>query len=877
MKSNVFSILLACAAFAVFAPRAGAMDALRGQTNGVPLGGVGAGSFEILPDGAFANLTINNNRTAEQRIASSRGAFFAVRTESNNHKVGRILTTTSQLFLAKSARDPRSLYLKSTGIHYTGYYPKATLRYSDISLPVKPALTAFSPIIPHDERASAMPAAIFVFNVENPNKVSVTTTVAFSWENLNGNVGKFVQQNRSRESLIRDMKSGRLEGLLFGHRGTHRQSIWGQYAVMADCPGNDITARQWAPLSADSTADLWDDLMDDGRLTNEVLSQPGQFAGALACRTVIPAKTTVQVAFVLSWYFPHYLAGDDDMGNWYTTLWPDAEKVAREALAKRRDLLARVDGWQRYILHSNLPDDLRDMLINNLYVLTTNTLHTSDDRYSIMETPAGPMMGTLDQRFYSSIATLLFFPGLEKKEMRLFGDSRHPKDQGRIFHDLGYCRLDQPKTGTTDKRWTDLNPKFVLMAWRDYLWTGDAALLADLYPMIKQAMAYTLRQDENSAFLPTQHGRSTTYDDWAFHGVNSYASSLWLAAIQAHIRIAGVMHDTDEARRYSEIYPKAAASFERLLWDQQGGYYYLYNDPAAKAEADHPAINPGCHDGQLAGQWYADFLKLGRLFPQDHIARAIQRIHTLNEKPFGVAKGLMPDGAPVANPSSENWWSESENGWPGYETAHYAAFAVTNGRPEIGLGVAEKQYENIHRKFGLTWNQPLRWDLTKNGPYGWGADRYMTSPSIWHLLIALEGFALDTPSRAMWFQPSLPKGAAVFVAPLFTPETLGMARFKESGAGQGYEQRVAFQFDRGLPLRTLYLRIPKDVASVTARAGRTIVRKIHGKNKSATEMIAVTEVRLTDEPTYRTARVTFAKEQSFGPAVVTVRLTASKR
>ena len=49
------------------------------------------------------------------------------------------------------------------------------------------------------------------------------------------------------------------------------------------------------------------------------------------------------------------------------------------------------------------------MLINSLYILTTNSIWTKDDRFSLMETPWAPRMGAMGQRLYSSIATLLFF------------------------------------------------------------------------------------------------------------------------------------------------------------------------------------------------------------------------------------------------------------------------------------------------------------------------------------------------------------------------------------------------------------------------------------------------------------------------------------
>ncbi|MFA6449386.1 MAG: GH116 family glycosyl-hydrolase [bacterium] len=800
-------IILTCAAPAF------AFIAKPGQLNGVPLGGIGTGSLEILPDGRFANITINNNHSQSERVTFATGSLFAVNIEQNSASSSYLLQTDSQLNLAGISQDPQRLLLPQDSVTYDGLYPKMNVDYIIPDSQIKLSMTGFSPVVPGNIEASGMPAAVFSFEISNPSQSGANVSIAFSWENLNGTTKQLNRAGRYPAKLIRTGPADSISGISFGYLKKTAESYWGTYVTLVDCPADGNTgAMMWAPDTAEGFAGFWKTFANGGALSAEIDPEPEAYSGALSCRISLKPGETREIAFSLSWYFPDYFSGSSiegvNMGNFYATQWSGAAPIAQTALAKRRDLLGAVDAWHKPILDSNLPEWLKQMLINNLYVFTTNTLHAKDGKYSIMETPGGPMMGTLDQGFYSSIATMLFFPELEKTEINLFADTQHHEDAGRIYHDLGRARFDKPSAGTTDKKWTDLNPKFALMAYRNYLWTGNREEIAKLYPKLKQVMAFTFGQDDDGDLLPDQNGRSTTYDDWAFYGANSYASGIYLASMAAYSEIAAAMNDPVESEKYGSLLPRASKSFEDKLWDDKDNFFILYNDTALPDGGDRPDIMRGSHDGQLAGQWYADFLALGKLFPQERIDSAIKYIGKLNQKEFGVAKGLMTDGSPIPNPPSENWWSESENGWPHYEICHYASLAIMNGFANAGLDSVSRVYKNIHEVNQLPWNQPLRWDLSKNEPYGWGADRYMTSPGVWHVLLALEGFNINLPLQKLWLRPQLPSDMDSLKAPLITPITWGWMDFSETISKKEYHQSLSISFDDPMTVRELFVKAP---------------------------------------------------------------------
>ena len=64
--------------------------------------------------------------------------------------------------------------------------------------------------------------------------------------------------------------------------------------------------------------------------------------------------------------------------------------------------------------------------------------------------------------------------------------------------------------------WKDLNSKFVLMVYRDYVLTGrtDKAFLRETWPAMKDAIEY-LRQFDHGGGVPENSGYpDQTYDDW---------------------------------------------------------------------------------------------------------------------------------------------------------------------------------------------------------------------------------------------------------------------------------------------------------------------------------------------------------------------------
>src|SRR5579871_2426373 len=156
-----------------------AMDAQTGIVHsqrlesGVPLGGIGTGTFELMTDGAVSRATINNNWS--HPTGDLPACFAAVWTRSGDLAAAHVLSLHNAYGLPAVSH-----------LDYAGLTPQAVLTFPGDDLPVTVSLQAFSPLVPFDIRNASFPAAAFVVTIKNPAPVPVECSVALSWENSLG-------------------------------------------------------------------------------------------------------------------------------------------------------------------------------------------------------------------------------------------------------------------------------------------------------------------------------------------------------------------------------------------------------------------------------------------------------------------------------------------------------------------------------------------------------------------------------------------------------------------------------------------------------------------------------------------------------------------
>ncbi len=776
---------------------------------GVPLGGVGAGCIEMGRDGRFRNITINNNRTVDSRIPVSRGGLVAVRAARRGRVAARILQADSDIPLEEAGI--RAPFTPVEQLSWRGLYPRADYRLDDPHFPVAVTWFALSPVIPYDLDFSCLPALFLSLEVNNPGDTIVDVATVLNWENLCGctrshwpldrGIVQYVSADVTRERSRGSERAGnnvplRLAagGLRFGLFREYPTNAHGNYCLAARAePDLTISVKSWDETKTDQVAEFWYQFHDEGKLDNHLAGSTEAHSVSVCCSFSLLPGTSRTVLYVFAWYCPQFMVGGYDQSNRYAITYESAEAVVHHSLKHHRYCLQAVDNWHRRFLSSSLPPWFSRMLINNSYVFSTNTLLTRDGKFAMFETPETPWAGGLDRRFHSSLGTLLFFPQLALNELGLFAEAEPAGEPGRLYRHLGRLCVHEPCFGEAKGELMDLNAKFILMVYRDYHLTGRLADLRKLFPRLGRVLRYILGRDHNRDGLPEGRGFSTTYDHWKFYGVDSYSATIWLAAIRAFAELARELNLEQETVWAEELLSRAQASVERRLWNATGGYYYFHDNAESEPQPDEP-VQHGCASGQLAGQWYADFLGLGCLFPPDHIRRALEAIFASHER------------------------GKSITSWPALHVTHYACLEICHGDPDRGFHSVQKTFQTIHVKHGRTFNQPLCWNLNTDSPDGWGTDRHMSSPSVWHVLYAIEGFLLNVPQQQLWLRPHLPKGVHFLSAPLFSPVTFGWLTFRETDEKGVYRQNVHVSFDSPVQIQTVILRVPGPVEEVAIKS-----------------------------------------------------------
>jgi len=672
--------------------------------SGVPLGGIGAGKMEILPSGVFNAFTFQNNWSkpsqGNEEYPGVLGYHLGIWVRQGNQAPKAFLLQTAPVLKVPTVKE----------ISYEGVFPRVRLEYREPSLGLEVTLEAFSPWLPGDLKHSSLPSAFFTLTARNVSGTPAEIGFLFIGRNT---CGKWCVGRRNRvhdekrvlhldfsnaDPSARDVRQGSLR---FSFQkegwGTSYIESWNAITQNFSFGPKNIALEAWAPFAREAT-------LPNSRPGHTVTGENQELCGAIATRRTLLPGRTAKLHFTASWFFPRH-----PLGHRYAKWFKSAGDVARYTLPRKESFESAVSKVESTVYSLPFPQWFNEALLANLAPFNASSWFVKDGRFSFYEAPVVcPLMGTLDVGFYGSIPLSYFFPELEKSLITQFAGVQ--RMDGYIPHDLGKNRLDMPSDGTTFHLWKDLNPKFILMVYRDYLWSGDRAFLKRLYPNVKKALAWSMGTDHDGNGLPDNEGADQTFDLWGFYGTNAYTSSIYLAALLACDRMGRILDDPAFSRQCRAAHAKGSGSFERELWN--GRYFGEY-----------------CALSQLNGQWYANLLKLGPIVDRAKIRKALSTVLRLNgsQSRFGMVNSVMADGRlDRSNDHSKNIWS-------GMNYA-FMSLCVSEGvaMPKL-MHQAKKLWTNVTTVQKNPWNQPDTID-SANGRYVFG-DSYYRNMAIWSIPI----------------------------------------------------------------------------------------------------------------------------------------------
>ena len=740
-----------------------------GYWQGVPVGGLGAGTFSRSYRGDFARWHIKAGVHKYEPVYSNQFAMFQ-QSEGDVRGVAQVLMKGKPQ--GGELSNWQWNYPVGAGDYYA-LFPKAWFDYKWDRFPAHVTLEQFSPVIPDNYRESSYPVAIYRWHAENPTNKTVTVSLLFSWTNMAGwfrtftrdftgtpNQGNF---NSYRSEPIEG--GGTMKGIVFDrNRGSAGPNEWdGQFVIAAlDSPGVEVS-YQTTWLASGDGKEIWAPFAKDGRLANDTktwVSDKEKLGGAIAIRFTLKPGEKKIIPMVLAWDFPVVQFGEGRKWNrrytdFYGTSGQNAWKIARDGLMHAAEWSEKIDRWQApYVNDESKPLWYRGMLFNELYALSDGGTFWGREAGSDLKKPPTFALlecfdyayyGTLDVSFYGSLPLVKFWPQIDKQVLREFADTvpkewpeqglwvwkteqtgqpvtHKRKKIGAVPHDLGvpegdpFVAVNEPGWQDTND-WKDLNSKFVLMVYRDYVLTGrqDEQFLRETWPAMKDAIEY-LRQFDHGGGVPENSGYpDQTYDDWVVKGVSAYSGGLWLAALRAAEETARIVGDAQTAAEYHALFLKGQKTYVSQLWN---GEYFRY-DTTSESKDD-------IQTDQLAGQWYANLTGLGEIVPRSMEMSALKKIFDFNvlkygDGQMGAANGMSSDGQILTNAEAKEVWVGTTEG--------YAGLSLSEGMKDEAWKATWGLYHTIYENKGYWFRTPEAWDVTGN----FRAGMYMRPMAIWAL------------------------------------------------------------------------------------------------------------------------------------------------
>ncbi|MBR3178293.1 MAG: hypothetical protein IKF49_02175 [Clostridia bacterium] len=454
-------------------------------------------------------------------------------------------------------------------------------------------------------------------------------------------------------------------------------------------------------------------------------SDDGQWGDSALCvhETLSPGAT-VEVPFLLSWYFPSlYSSSGAFVGHRYAADFSDASEVTFYLWQHRQQILLKVHDFCDVLYDTGFPEVFSDAVSIHLSTLVKSSWWAKNGDFGIWEGLGSCGLHTTDIAYHGTFGICALFPRLQQRQMRM--TASRMRSDGAVPHFFS------PDFSAVDEGFerVDMNPQFVLLVCRDWLATGDLPQLRELFPAVCAAMNRTESLDLNGDGLPdTETGRNT-YDAWKFSGTPAYVSILWLASLKAAARLADDLGETELARKWRMLLQRGTDSILQLLWN--GSCFDLWNDGEQKDEC--------CMTDQLDGECFCRLIGLGGIFDDQIINKALDTIWHANFSPERglINAGCLPQGKTTLYTFRN---CQGEANWSGIEY-WFAAYLLMTGSYERGLQLVKTVQERYER-LGLVWNHAECGDF------------YYRPLSSFALLNALSGFSYDAPAQTLRFGPA---------------------------------------------------------------------------------------------------------------------------
>ena len=766
-----------------------------GLRSAAPLGGIGAGAFELRTDGTIHEVTIVNQSPAG---AAKFGVLENMMLGARVNGVTRALRTTPPFYAVNES---------ASGLTYAALYPLASLSFASPSIDfdtngaTSVGVFAYSTLLPGNPTASASPSVIFTLAVTNAGDTSLETSFFLSLPlgsvndcarrstlPLLANISNLLTPAACLSAcatqinclswtfettfclLARDIPlSVHADSVTCGVRGTWSGDDTALTLAMP-CTDNspacgDVTLR---PLSADNALPslgashdpslLWRQFSATGGFTDGDGVSAGTFAdaymghGAASVTLNVLPHTNATLTIIFAWSFPHRDHAGEDIGNYYSTLFEDSADTARVLATPGavETVVTNLAAHHSVFIGngSSLPDWLADFIVNGMSHFR-GMIWSKDGRMREFEAFDCMDVDSIHNDYQRHLPYLWTMPEFEVGKLRKWASGQDPSGYIQEFlGPFGVGPFDIPG----GRIMADTTTLWVVELFEIWRATGDEALLTDLYPTATRALTWLMN---NSAPLGLPEKLYSTYDILWLDSYNTtaYNAFLYMAALRAGSVLAVHAGDNVTATAVDAALVRAEGATQTLLWNGSSGFFRAYSwngDNAVMADS-------------LYGAVIAAHLGLGFLADPAQLSSHLtaEMVHNYDPAGFVAVTGRVspPPNGRVSG-SDDKLWQQAGPDWSSL-AIFLAASGPTGKNVSAALDPARRQIENWRTRLHTLWNlagltsdsgdsnEDLRALPFCTAHYGYALTAY------W-LLPALSGQVIDLPKGTLTFNLAVP-------------------------------------------------------------------------------------------------------------------------
>ncbi len=461
------------------------------------------------------------------------------------------------------------------------------------------------------------------------------------------------------------------------------------------------------------------------------------------------------VRFYIAWDYPTVTttssAARETYKRFYTRRFQSATQVIAVAMVSARRWSADIDRWHAAF---DVPPACKRLWFSGLCSVSTSTILTDKGYFFEQEVPHG-WVNTMDVSVYHNWLYLINWPEIERVDMDQYYQSipKSGKDAGLVWHSLWNDSSDYAE-----------EPTFIGRVYRDSLWFNDPAWTAKAFPLTTLAANHVYQAD-NYNYLPHNPVGNQSYDIWKMPGVNAYVSVMWVYGLYSLERMAQTLQQpcTIDQLPVGELFAKARASLDELLWNGRGHYWNAFFVPLDRPEREDALRRTDGEDtfsDQLFGKWLTLIdPQAETVLPADQVRAALAAIYTNNlvndpGKGFrGWANGMRPGHQPEMQAGYHArtcWFGPQEE---------LASLLADAGEEAESLDVFNSLEASLHNNhlFVGEWNKSVGPDgLSRTLPEEPAKDTprfppYPRYKSGWEYLRAMLGLKMD--AHDFYLQP----------------------------------------------------------------------------------------------------------------------------